>query len=190
MAENDLTLSVLAGLEAGGPDLPIKAAERQQLVEKLRAKASEVIGLPVPDMGERLLGVLAQQMRKPVAELLREYWKQRAEMRDVAAKKGNEREVVGEVELIDWSLTWSLEPSIKVYVKKQHVATLRAEVKSTLALSGIKLVMRNACVTEIKSGKVDAKTEFTFEGLPLPTMKRSTTLPGKLTLPGGGLCLT
>jgi hypothetical protein len=114
MPDVPLTVFSLAGLEASGPVPPLSAAERQQLAENLRKKAAEVAALSRFDLGQRLLGVLGDSMKKPLADLLKEFWKQRAEMRNVTARKGNERDVVGDVELVDHSMTWKLQPSIAV----------------------------------------------------------------------------
>jgi hypothetical protein len=201
MPDIPLTVFSLAGLEASGPVPPLNAAERQQLVENLRRKAAEVAALSKFDLGQRLLSVLEDSMKKPLADLLQEFWKQRAEMRNVTARKGNERDVVGDVELVDHSLTWKLQPSIKVEVKGVPVHTLHLTVATKLTLQGIKLVMKNSCITSVEAGTLKAVTTLTYDDAAgpggsgqhfqlLPAISRSVKLPGTLKLPGGGLCLT
>lgn len=201
MPDVPLTVFTLTGLEASGPVPPLSTAEREKLVENLREKAAQVAALSKFDLGQRLFGVLGDSMKKPLADLLKEFWRQRAEMRNIAARKGNERDVVGDVELVDHSLTWKLQPSIKVEVNGVQVHTFHLTIATKLTLQGIKLVMKNSCITSVQAGTLKAETTMTYDDATapagsgqhfqlLPVISRTVRLPGTLTLPGGGLCLS
>lgn len=193
-----LTIRALAGLEASGPVPPLSDADRRKLVDTLRDKAREASKLSKLDLGHRLLGALGEAMLDPLAEVLKEYWKQRGELRDVAAKKGSERDVHGDVELFDHAWTWKLHPSVTVEVNGVRLETLRFTIATKLSLKGAKVGMRNACITSIQAGTLSAETTLTYDSGDggagahfqlAPAIRRSLELPGTFTLPRGGICL-
>jgi hypothetical protein len=201
MADTHLTILSLTGLAGSGPVQRLEDSERTELVANLRRMAAKVALLSKFDLGQRLLVELEESMKKPLAEVLKEYWKQRAELRAIAAKKGSERDVTGEVELIDHSWTWKVRPSITVEVNKKPVHTLKLTVTTKLTLKGVELVMKNACITSVKAGTLKAETTLTYDDPGkesessiafqlLPAISRTVKLPGSLALPGEGLCLT
>jgi hypothetical protein len=201
MAETPLTVLSLTGLEVSGPVPPLREAERTELVNNLRDKAAKVRALSTFDLGQRLLGQIEESMKAPLADLLKEYWKQRAELRAVAAKKGSERDVTGEVELVDHSWTWKVRPSITVELNGAAVHTFQLTVMTKLTLQGVKLVMKNACITGVEAGTLKAETTLTYDDPGkdpesptrfqlLPAISRTVKLPGNLVIPGQGLCLS
>lgn len=192
-----ITIRTLAGLEASGPVPPLSDAKRRQLVNNLRDKAREAKALSKLDLGHRLLDALGEAMLDPLAAVLKEYWKQHAELREVAAKKGSERDVHGYVELVDHAWTWKVHPSVTVEVNGVRLETLRFTLATKLSLKGVKLEMRNACITGIEAGTLVAETTLTYDpgggaGAHFqlaPVIKGKLDLPGEFALPRGGICL-
>ena len=86
MPERELTIAAVTGLEADPIHTGLSAAEREKLAASLNEKARELPLLAPLDLGERLLGAVADSLKTPVAGVLEEVWKQRKEMRDAAGK--------------------------------------------------------------------------------------------------------
>src|SRR4051794_23580906 len=113
MAE-PLTISTLAGLDVSASGPGLSADERAALVAGLRDRARAVKSLEASDLGEPLLGFLTETLREPAQKVLAQVWKQRKELRDIAAKGGDGRDVEAQVELIEHRMEWKLEPSVKL----------------------------------------------------------------------------
>src|SRR5438045_3570346 len=113
MTDKQLTLSMLGGFEADMTGLPVSGAAREKLVEQFKEVAAGE-GLGAYDVGGRLLGFVGEALRKPVAGIMEEMWKQRKEMREIAGKGGDERDVEGKVDLFDHTITWGVHPSVEL----------------------------------------------------------------------------
>ena len=83
MPDEPLTLSMLGGLEADTSGLPISAADREKLLTSMR-EAVATKGFSAFDISERLLGFVGQAVRRPVAGVMGEVWRQRQELREIA----------------------------------------------------------------------------------------------------------
>jgi len=140
MSDAPMTISVLAGLETDASKSGLTDADRAKLAAKLREHAHEVVALKPYDVGPRLVELLTESLRKPVAGILGEVWKQRKELREAAAKGTGPKTVKADVELIEHSMTWTLKPSITVKVTAAPApvpsATLAVDVDVTLELHG------------------------------------------------------
>src|SRR6266567_9280241 len=174
MTDPPLTLSLLAGLEADGSKYALSAEERANLVVALRLRAQEIRKLAPYDLGERLFGAVATSLRKPLANVLTEVWKQRKEMRDVAAKGDDSRDVEADVELFDHEITWAVHPTVKIQLNGADVGTLRFDVEIGLELEGLRLVIKNACITKVTSGKLSSTVDFKYKGFPLMAPRRNS----------------
>lgn len=190
MPDAPLTLSVMAGLEPGAAGLVLDPRARAELVATLRAKAREIAPLSTFDLGERLLSFVTEVLRKPLADVLEEVWKQRQELRDAAREGKGEPNVENEVALYDHSMAWALHPSVELRLNGQSVATMKFDVDVDLALSGLELVIRNACITSIRTGQIKSTINLSYKSLPLmPAVTRTVKLKGTLDLPLGGINL-
>jgi hypothetical protein len=190
MAESQLTIAVLAGLEVD-PLVPgLSAAERQKLVATLRDKARELPLLKPFDLGERLLGVITDALRKPLAGVLEAVWKQRKEMRDAAAKTTVAHGSTSEVELFEHTITWAIHPTVTITVNKVS-KTLKFDVEVKLALEAAKIVIERAHITQFLSGTLTSTVNLKYGAVPLMSpLQRTIDLPGQLVLPGGGINLS
>jgi len=190
MAESQLTIAVLAGLEPD-PIVPaLSESERQKLVTALRDRARELPLLKPFDVGERVLGLLTKALHKPVAEVIADVWKQRQEMRDAAAKSIAARASVAEVELYEHTISWAVHPTIKVTVNQMSVP-LRFDVKWKGGLEGAKIVIERAHITKFLTGKLTSTVSLEYNAFPLMApIKRTIDLPGQFKLPGGGINLS
>ena len=188
MAEGELTIAVLAGLDVDHPGL--SAADRQKVIGTLRDKAREVALLKPMDLGERLLGVVAEALKKPVADVLEEVWKQRKEMRDAAGKTLGDHAPSSEVELFDHTVSWGAHPTVKVTVNGAS-ATLALDVIVKLKLDGAKLVIESAHITRFLTGTLTSTVSIKFRDVEITTpYEGKLNLPGELTLPHGGINLS
>src|SRR5258706_15912528 len=115
MIDTSPTLSWLAGVSVDASKSGVSHADREKLVAALRARAHEFPQLGPYDLGERLLGLLTESLRKPVASVLEEVWKQRKELREVAAGTRGHA-TAADVEMIDHSMTWTLKPAVTMTV--------------------------------------------------------------------------
>lgn len=190
MAESQLTIAVLAGLEVDPVHPGLSAAERQKLIATLRDKAREVPLLKPFDLGERLLGVITDALRKPLASVLEEVWKQRKEMRDAAAKTSADHGSTAEVELFEHTITWAVHPTVTITVNKMS-KTLKFDVRVKLAVEAAKIVIERAHITRFLSGTLTSTVDLKYGDFALMApYKRTIDLPGEFVLPGGGINLS
>jgi hypothetical protein len=190
MPESQLTVAMLAGLEPD-PILPgLSETERRKLVTTLRDEARKIPLLAPFDVGERLLGVLAKALQKPIAEVLADVWKQREEMRDAAAKSIVAHTSMAEVELYEHTISWAVHPTLKITVNGMST-TLRFDVKWKGGLEGAKIVIERAHITKFLAGKLTSTMNLELKSFPLMApVKRTIDLPGQFKLPGGGINLS
>jgi hypothetical protein len=190
MAESQLTIAVLAGLEVDPVHPGLSAAERKKLVATLRDKAREVPLLKPFDLGERLLGVITDALRKPLAGVLEEVWKQRKEMREAAAKTSSDHGSTAEVELYEHTITWAVHPTVTITVNKMS-KTLKFDVGVKLALAAAKIAIERAHITRFLSGTLTSTVDLKYGDFALMApYKRTIDLPGEFVLPGGGINLS
>ena len=189
MPDEPLTLSMLGGLEADASGFPVSSADREKLLNSMR-EAAAVKGLSAFDIGERLLSFVGEAVRKPVAGLMGEVWRQRKELRDVAEKGKDKKDVEGTVELYDHSINCALHPSVELHANGVKVGTMTFDFKANLKLQGVQLVIKNAWVTRIKAGKLTSTVSLEYDKIPLmPPCKKTIDLPQSINLPGGGIRL-
>jgi hypothetical protein len=186
---SDLTLSMLGGLEADSSGLPLSAADREKLLKKFHdAAAGE--GLGAYDLGGRLLGFVGESLRKPLAGIVGEVWKQRKELREIAEKGKDKRDVEGDVELIDHTISWTLHPSVELQANGVKLCTMTFDCKANLKLQGVQLLIRNSWITSIKAGKLGSTITLEYKSLPLMApCKKTIDLRKSFDLPGGGIRL-
>jgi hypothetical protein len=185
---SDLNLAVLGGLEADSSGLPLSAADRDKLVKSFQeAAARERLG--AYDLGGRLLGFVGGSLRKPLAGVVGEIWKQRKELREAAEKK-DKRDVEGEVELFDHTISWTLHPSVELQANGVTLCTMIFDCKANLKLQGLKLVIRNSWITRINAGKLGSTITLEYKSIPLiPPCKQTIDLKKSWDLPNGGIRL-
>ncbi len=190
MTDAPLTISMLGGLETAAHGLPITPADREELAASLRDRAREFRELSRHDLGQRLLEFVGQSLRKPVVSVLGEAWSQRRELRALADKGSDRRDVESEVELYEHTMTCELHPSVELQLDGVTVGTMTFDIALRLALEGVKLVIRNACITSIKAGTVTTTLSLEYEGVALmPPRTQKVDLPGSVDLPAGGINL-
>jgi hypothetical protein len=189
MNDHSVTLAMLGGLEADASGLPISGADRKKLLNEL-SKAAAGEGLTPYDLGERLLGFLGESLRKPVAGILEEVWSQRKELREIAEKGKDKRDVEGKVVLYDHSVTWALHPSVEIHANGVEVCKMKFDCEAKLKLQGVELVIKNAWIKQIKAGKLASTISLEYKTIPLmPPCKKTIDLPKSFDLPGGGIRL-
>lgn len=189
MTDRSVTLSMLGGLEADASGLPISGADRKKLLDELR-NAAAVEGLSPYDLGERLLGFICESLRKPVAGILEQGWSQRKELREIAEKGSDKRDVEGKVALYDHSITWALHPSVEIRANGVEVCKMKFDCEANLKLQGVELVIKNAWITQIQAGKLASTISLEYKTIPLmPPCKKTIDLPKSFDLPRGGIRL-
>lgn len=190
MPDAPLTLSGLAGLETKTSGFPASPADREKLLQSLRETA-KFEGFAKFNLSERLLDFLAESLRKPVAGIVGEAWRQRKELREIAEKGKDKRDVEGSVDLYDHSISCTLTPSVELHANGVKVGpTMTFDVKANLKLEGVQLIIKNAWITRIKAGKLTSTINLEFKTIPLmPPCKKTIDLPQHLDLPGGGIRL-
>lgn len=190
MADGEVTMAVITGLAVDPIHTGLSAEERARFVTMLRDKAREVALLKPLDLGERLLGAATDALKKPVAEVLGEVWKQRKEMRDVADKTLGTPGKSAEVELFEHTLDWGVHPTVTVTVNSVS-ATLELHVMVKLKLEGAKLVIERARITRFLSGTVTSTLSIKFRDVEVTApYKGKWDLPGQVVLPRGGINLS
>jgi len=190
MPTTEVRISELAGLELGVAG-ELSGADRQALANSLRDAAREIKVLRTADVGEKMLGAVTEALREPLADVLGEVWKQRKEMREIAAKGAEAHDVEGDVELIKHTVTWGLHPTIRLELNGQDVGKVDLDVDISLKIEGVQLVIKNARITKIKTGDLTSTVALKWKGLPLGAPRtRTINLPGELALPTKGIDLS
>ena len=192
MPSQPLTLSVLAGLDVDASGSGLTAKDREEAKAKLSEEVKKITAKgSASDLSEHLLDFVTASLRKPVAGVIGEVWRQRKEMRDVAAKDRDGRSVTGDVELIDHSMKWVLHPSVQLTVDGVAMKpALVFDVDVELKLEGVRIVIKNACVTEVKTGTLTSTVKLSCKDVELTKKSKSIDLPGSLDLPDGGIDLS
>ena len=187
MPDNQLTLSMLGGLEADASGLPVSGAAREKLLKTFKEAAAGE-GLGSYDLGARLLGFVGESLRKPVAGIMAEVWKQRKEMREIAEKGGDKRDVEGKIDLVDHSITCGLHPSVELRANGVKLCTMPFDCNVDLVLQGLQLLMKNGWITQIRAGKLTSTIKLEYKKVELmPPCKKTIDLPRAFDLPGGGI---
>lgn len=191
MSDGALTFSMLGGLEADVSGIPVSEADRQKLLEGMRkALAAANAGLARFDLNDRLLGFIGESLRKPVADILEEVWSQRKELRKIAEKGSDKRDVEGKVTLCDHSIKWALHPSVEIRANEVPLCTMTFDCVINLKLQGLKVLIRNAWITRIYAGELSSTVNLEYKTIPLmPECKKTIDLEKSFALPGGGIRL-
>jgi len=195
MSDNDITIAALAGLDVDAKKSGLTDEDRAKLVERLTEEAHRFAALKPYNVGPRMLELLTDALRKPVAEALGEIWKQRNELRQAAAAGKDVPEMKTDVDLVEHSATWTLKPSITLKVTNAPppipTVTLALDVEVKFALHGVKMVIERAHITKFESGKLKSTVEIKYNEFPLAApFERELDLRGELVLPGGGIDLS
>jgi len=189
MPENPLTLSVMCGLDADASGLPLKEQDRTKALQAIRSGLAK-FHLGFGALDTEIFKAIAEYLRKPVADILGEAWRQRKELREIAEKGEDGRKVAGTVDLYDHSIKFAVHPSIKLLENGVAAGKVSFHVETNFKLEAIKLVIENACITRVKTGKLTASTTFKCEEFPLVSpCNKSLDLPVSLDLPRGGIPL-
>jgi len=193
MPDTEITIAALAGLDAKKSGLTDE--DRAKLAERLAEEAHRFAALKPYDVGPRMLELLTDALRKPVAEALGEIWKQRKELREAAATGKDTSKVKADVDLVEHSATWTLKPSITLKITSAPppvlTVTLELDVEVKFALHGVKMVIERAHITKFVSGKLKSTVEIKYKDFPLSApYEKELDLPGELALPGGGIDLS
>jgi hypothetical protein len=195
MSDNDITIAALAGLDVDAKKSGLTDQDRAKLAEKLAEEAHRFAALKPYDVGPRMLELLTDALRTPVAEALGEIWKQRKELREAAATGKDTSKVKADVDLVEHSATWTLKPSITLKVTSAPppvpTLTLELDVEVKFALHGVKMVIERAHITKFVSGKLQSTVEIKCRDFPLAApFEKELDLPGELVLPAGGIDLS
>lgn len=184
-----LTLSVLCGIEGSASGFPVTAAEREALIKSMRERAA-FEGLSAFDIGERLLDFVGESLRTPVAGILGEVWNQRKELREIAAKGKDKRDVEAKVELYDHTISYAVHPSVELQVAGVKMGSMTFDATAKLKLEGLQLVIKNAWIIQIRAGLLTSTLSLEYKSIPLMApCKKKIDLPIHLKLPGGGIRL-
>jgi hypothetical protein len=186
MPNASLTLAVLGGLDPDLEGVTLSDEDRQKLTATLRDRARAFNRLSGFDLGEQLVGNLASALRTPVASVLEEVWKQRRELRDATRRGDTERDVSGEVGLVQHSISTTIHPAVEIQWNGQTLATIAVDVKAALELDAVQVVIHNASIVGVTAGTLESTISYEYDGIPLlPPYKRTVHLPGRLDFPGG-----
>lgn len=185
----ELTLTALCGIDTESSGFPATAEEREKLLHSLKERAA-FDGLSAFNIGERLFDFVAESLRKPVVGIVGQAWTQRKELREIAEKGKDQRDVEARVELFDHTISYALHPSVELQVSGATIGTMTFDVMAKMKLEGIQLVIKNAWITQIKAGKLTSTMTMEYKTVPLMApCKKTVDLPIHLYLPGGGIRL-
>lgn len=190
MPDELLTFAAVAGLDAEAKGLALSASEREKLVSALSDQARAIKQLSGSALGEELLGLIGGALKTPVADLLKETWRQRKELATATAKGTETKPVVGEVALYDHTMSVTLHPTVAISLNGIELPALRFDVVNTVKVEAVKLVIRNAHITGFKSGRLKASVAMAYGKFPLMAPReKSFDLSREFVLPAGGLPL-
>lgn len=185
-----LTFAAVAGLDPEAKGFPLSADDRKKLVDDLSKCAHTFEKLAPFELGEHLLGFLGGALRTPVADLLKEMWRQQKEL-TANAKKGTEtKPVVGEVTLHDHTMSLTVHPTVAVSINGIEQDAMRFDVMTSAKLEAVRLVMRNTRITGFKAGRLKVSVAMSFKQFPLMAPREKVIdLSREFLLPAGGIPL-
>ncbi|MBV6520573.1 MAG: hypothetical protein MNPFHGCM_00690 [Gemmatimonadaceae bacterium] len=190
MSDDLLTFEAVAGLDAEAKGLALSAAERRKLVDALTSRARAVNQLSGTALGEDILGLLGSALRRPVADLLKETWRQRRELVTAAKRGPAAKPVVGEITLYDHTVGLTLHPTVAISLNGVDLPAMRFDVVGTVKVEAATLVIRDACITGFKSGRLKASVAIASGPFPLMAPReKSIDLSREFALPAGGIPL-
>lgn len=180
MAENDLTLSTLLGLDQGTPEerrLSEEAVER--FAEHLRGEAAALAPGWRDAVAERIGETLRAACDVPVANVLAATWNQ---YRELLEYRDPEKHPTGEFSLVPLrkhTIDSTHHPFVELYVGETRLGALEFEVKVEITLEGALLGIKNGRFRELRTGTSEVKATVSWEGATL--LERPLE---KYTLPG------
>jgi hypothetical protein len=185
----DLTLTALCGLDTESSGFPATAEDRAKVLQSIKERVA-FDGLSQYQIGERLLDFVAESLRKPVAGIVGEVWSQRKELREIAEKGKDKRDVEAKVELFDHTISYAIHPTVELQVSGAKIGSMTFDVTAKMKLEGVQLLIKNAWIIQIKAGKLTSTMTMEYKTIPLMApCKKTIDLPGHLNLPGGGIRL-
>jgi len=200
MTAEPITLALVAGLDADAKGALLtkdEIAKAGQLATDALGKLGALAaGLKDFDVLDSIMRALAREMRMPIADLLREGWKQDQQLRD-ALKSGKQAGTTrGEVKLHSHTVAVTLKPSATLFVNGAKGPSLDFEVKLSVLIESLKALVENATITALKAGKLTATLELSYLGAPENAPTRYPLMAPKkkefdavlqFPLPAGGL---
>lgn len=196
MSDEPVTLALLAGLDANLKGAFLDPKEREQ-ANAVGAAATTGLAHASPlSAFDALLGALASELRTPLADILREGWKQDKQLRDAVESGRKHGAAQGEVALHKHTITATLEPTAEVLVNKIPGPAIRFEVKLSVVIEGLLLVIRDATIAGIRAGTITAKLDLNYlsgagaSTVRMPLMATRTTklsADTEFPLPFGGI---
>ncbi len=198
MPDEPTTLSMLAGLEADATGTLLSAKERQEAMGGIAEAVTAAQGAGSwTGAAAAVLDRIATDLQTPLANLLREGWRQDGELRKSVTGTGSKAAPYGEVSLHDHKVTALIRPSAQLVVNGIEGPKIEFVVRTTLTFSALILVVRKAVITGFKAGKIVAALEVNYvsnrgdkkEYPVIRPRKREFQADREFVLPGGGIAI-
>jgi hypothetical protein len=189
----DLAMLVGVGTEAKG----LSAETRDEAIAAIERALEEEGSMKFLRVAaESVLKGIATQLQVPLANVLKEGWKQDTELRERIAGDAGKPAPSGQVSLYDHKVTGVLRPTAQVIVNGRDGPKVEFVVRTTLTLKAAFLVVKNATITAIKGGEIAAKCEVFYvsrrggketEYPVMRTHEKTFKSDTEFALPAGGL---
>jgi hypothetical protein len=195
MADESMNLAMLVGLEGSVNALPPDGVDGAKTAIAKALEEGAGTGRWALAAGA-VLNQIATQLQMPLANVLKEGWKQDTMLREQLASGGGKPAPSGQVALHDHKVTAVLRPTAQVLMNGQQGPTIEFLVRATLTFKAAFLVVKSATITAIKGGEVAAKCEVFYvsrrggKQTEYPVMRSREKVfkaDRELLLPAGGL---
>jgi hypothetical protein len=139
----------------------IKTASMPDMVEKVR----ELFDIPIPD-------------------IFLTSWTKANVLQNYLAESQKDPETVMELELAEHTINSQHRPHIEVRIQNTPVKRIEFVLRLIFKLKGFVLKIQNGSITEMRTGKCDARGTLEYQGLVIAEkMLAPITLPGVVTVP-------
>lgn len=127
-------------------------------------------------------GMLAMNL----ADVAAAGWRRYAALRDAARHTRNAPPTTEEiVALATHRIESSHRPTIDIYIDGRLVTNVTVAMTVAFTMSGVRVVVRQARVAEIRSGRCTVSGDLAVQGVPVAGKRRALDLPGVVRMRGG-----
>ncbi|MFL5542766.1 MAG: hypothetical protein ACJ8J0_27540 [Longimicrobiaceae bacterium] len=139
-----------------------------------------------------VVGDIVQRARAafetPLAEILAGAWEKRAEIQEFCDPGKHPAGESSVVELLTHTVTWTEEPVVEVIFNQHWTVKIRITLKAEFTLASGALVIKDAKIMKLRTGKIVVTASVAVQGVDLPSQAVPIELPGELSF-GEGIAI-
>ena len=144
------------------------------------------------EVSAEVVGEIVQRARAafetPLSGILAGAWEKRAELQEFCDPDKHPAGESSVVELLTHTVTWTEEPVVEVVFNQIWTVKIRITIKAEIKLEGGALVIKDAKIMKLRTGKIVVTATVAVQGVELPSKAVPMELPGELSF-GDGIAI-